>query len=181
MLCTTLHKSDHYMYHVCFTGNVNYKLPKAEHITSNYRCFKKINENAFQSDLANVHQNFELNRPFLTNKGSQNSENIAISDNGKIITDTSEICEKFNTFFVNVAKDIGDGAGCLSRRTIQVSVRSGQIIHPVKQSLNLSLWMKLRSRVTWRGLAGERQLDWTLYHQKFYIYQKRSLSDLPLL
>ena len=38
-------------------------------------------------------------RPFLTNKGSQNSENIAISDNGKIITDTNEICEKFNTFF----------------------------------------------------------------------------------
>ena len=53
-------------------------------------------------------------RPFLTNKGSQNSENIAISDNGKIITDTSEICEKFNTFFANVAKDIGDGAGCLT-------------------------------------------------------------------
>ena len=53
-------------------------------------------------------------RPFQTNKGSQNSENIAISANGKIVTDTSEICEKFNTFFVNAAKDIGDGAGCFS-------------------------------------------------------------------
>ena len=32
-----------------------------EHITSTYRCFKKFNENAFQSDLANALQNFELN------------------------------------------------------------------------------------------------------------------------
>ena len=52
--------------------------------------------------------------PFPNKKGFQNSENITISDKGKIITDTSEICEKFNTFFVNVAKDIGDRAGCLS-------------------------------------------------------------------
>ena len=32
-----------------------------EHITSTYRCFKNFNENAFQSDLANALQNFELN------------------------------------------------------------------------------------------------------------------------
>ena len=49
---------------------------------------------------------------FLTNKRSQNSENIAISENGKIISDTSEISEQFNTFVVNVAKDIGDSASC---------------------------------------------------------------------
>ena len=53
-------------------------------------------------------------RPFLTNKGSQNSDNIAISENGKIHNDTSEICEKFNSFFVNVAKNIGNSASSLS-------------------------------------------------------------------
>ena len=53
-------------------------------------------------------------RPFLSNKGSRNSETITISDNGNIISDTSEIFEKFNTFLVNMAKDIGDGADCLS-------------------------------------------------------------------
>ena len=53
-------------------------------------------------------------RPFLTNKGSQNTETIAILDNGNIISDTNEIFEKFNTFLVNVAKDIGDVADCLS-------------------------------------------------------------------
>ena len=51
--------SDHYP--VCLTRKVNYKFPKVEHITSTYRCFKKFNENAFQSDLANALQNFELN------------------------------------------------------------------------------------------------------------------------
>ena len=52
-------------------------------------------------------------RPFLTNKGSQNSESVAISENGKKITDTSEICKNFNTFFVSVAKDIDDSVSCL--------------------------------------------------------------------
>ena len=50
--------SDHYP--VVLTRKVNYKLPKVEHITSTYRCFKIFNENAFQSDLANALQNFEL-------------------------------------------------------------------------------------------------------------------------
>ena len=50
--------SDHYP--VCLTRKVNHKLPKAEHITTTYRCFKKINENAFLSDLAEDLQNLEL-------------------------------------------------------------------------------------------------------------------------
>ena len=72
-------------------------------------------------------------RPFLTNKGSQNSENIAISENGQIITDTSEICEKFNTFFVNVAKDIGDSPGSLSPEDHQ-SIRAIRANHPSSES-----------------------------------------------
>ena len=38
-------------------------------------------------------------RPFLTNKGSQNSENIAIIENGKNHTDTSEICKNIQLIF----------------------------------------------------------------------------------
>ena len=45
-------------------------------------------------------------RPFLTNKGWINDDKITISENSKLITDTTQICEKFNTFFVNVAKEI---------------------------------------------------------------------------
>ena len=52
-------------------------------------------------------------RPFLTNKGTQSSETITLSENTKLITDTNEICEKFNTFFINVAKDIGEENGPL--------------------------------------------------------------------
>ena len=53
-------------------------------------------------------------RPFLSNKGSLSDEKITISENSQIITDTTELCEKFNTFFVNVAKEIGSGTDCLS-------------------------------------------------------------------
>ena len=53
--------------------------------------------------------------PFLTNKGCANNETINISENDKVITNNLEICEKFNTFFVNVAKSIGDGSEGLSR------------------------------------------------------------------
>ena len=68
--------------------------------------------------------------PFLTNKVLQCGDNIAISENGKIQTDTSEICEKFNSFFVNIAKIIGNSAGSLSPedhpniRTIRANVPS---------------------------------------------------------
>lgn len=50
-------------------------------------------------------------RPFLTNKGSLNSKAITLSENNKLITENQEICEKFNTFFINVAKDIGENEG----------------------------------------------------------------------
>ena len=69
----------------------------------------------------------------MTNKGYQNSENIAILDNGNIITDTNEICEKFNTFFVNVAKDIGDGADCLPPEDHQ-SIHAIRANHPSVES-----------------------------------------------
>ena len=38
---------------VCFTRKVNCKIPKNEHVTTTYRCFKKFNESAFLSDLQN--------------------------------------------------------------------------------------------------------------------------------
>ena len=52
--------------------------------------------------------------PFLDKKGCINDDKITISENSKFITDTTQICEKFNTFFVNVAKDIGNDSVCLS-------------------------------------------------------------------
>ena len=37
-------------------------------------------------------------RPFLTNKGCITDEKITIAESNKVITDSAEICEKFNTF-----------------------------------------------------------------------------------
>ena len=59
--CFVPHYAVSYHYPVCLTRKVNHKLPKAEHITTTYRCFKKINENAILSDLAEDLQNLELN------------------------------------------------------------------------------------------------------------------------
>ena len=41
--------SDHYP--VCFTRKVNCKIPKSDHITTSYRCFKHFNESIFLNDL----------------------------------------------------------------------------------------------------------------------------------
>ena len=99
-------------------------------------------------------------RPFLTNKGSQNSENIATY---QIVVISLPIPVKsvknLTPFSLTWQRILVTVQIAFPRRTTQVSVRSGQTIHPLNQSLILSLWMKLGSHVTWGGLAGERQLD----------------------
>lgn len=47
-------------------------------------------------------------KPFLTNKGTVVQKDTILNENGKLICDQSEVCDIFNDFFVNVAKDIGD-------------------------------------------------------------------------
>ena len=45
--------------------------------------------------------------PFLSKKGSGGGSEIILSENDKIISDQKEVCNVFNSYFVNVAKDIG--------------------------------------------------------------------------
>ena len=46
-------------------------------------------------------------KPFLPKKGSGGGSEIILSENDKIISDQKEVCNVFNSYFVNVAKDIG--------------------------------------------------------------------------
>lgn len=47
-------------------------------------------------------------KPFLTNKGNVNQKDTVLSENDVLITKQDEVCEIFNNFFVNVAKNIGN-------------------------------------------------------------------------
>ena len=47
-------------------------------------------------------------KPFLTNKGNLNQKDTVLSENDVLITKQDEVCEIFNNFFVNVAKNIGN-------------------------------------------------------------------------
>jgi hypothetical protein len=47
-------------------------------------------------------------KPFLTNKGIVNQKDTVLSENDVLITKQDEVCEIFNNFFVNVAKNIGN-------------------------------------------------------------------------
>jgi hypothetical protein len=49
-----------------------------------------------------------LLKPFLTNKGSTNQNDIILQEQNIIETDQQIICETFNNCFVNVAKNSGD-------------------------------------------------------------------------
>ena len=46
-------------------------------------------------------------KPFLSNKGNVNNNEIILEENNKIINDQEEVATTFNNFFINVAKDIG--------------------------------------------------------------------------
>jgi hypothetical protein len=45
-------------------------------------------------------------KPFLTNKGNVNQKDTVLSENDVLITKLDEVCEIFNNFVVNVAKNI---------------------------------------------------------------------------
>ena len=47
-------------------------------------------------------------KPFLTNKGSFIKIDTILLENDKLINNQQEVCNIFNDFFVNVAKDIGE-------------------------------------------------------------------------
>ena len=46
-------------------------------------------------------------KPFLSKKGNSSSGKIILEENGSILSDSKKVCETFNSFYVNVAKDIG--------------------------------------------------------------------------
>ena len=46
-------------------------------------------------------------KPFLTNKGSIHQKDTILCENDVLINDQAQICDIFNDFFVNVAKNIG--------------------------------------------------------------------------
>ena len=46
-------------------------------------------------------------KPFLSKKGNSSSGKIILEENGSILSDSKEVCETFNSFYVNVAKEIG--------------------------------------------------------------------------
>ena len=47
-------------------------------------------------------------KPFLSKKGSSGSNEIILSENDRIVSDQTEVCNIFNNYFVTVAKDIGN-------------------------------------------------------------------------
>ena len=49
-------------------------------------------------------------KPFLTNKGSFIQKDTILLENDKLINDQQDVCNIFNEFFVNVAKNIGENS-----------------------------------------------------------------------
>ena len=47
-------------------------------------------------------------KPFLSKKGSDWGNEVILCEDDKIVSDQGEVCNIFNNYFVNVAKDIGN-------------------------------------------------------------------------
>ena len=46
-------------------------------------------------------------KPFLSKKAVGGGNEVILSEDEKIVSDQPEVCEIFNNYFINVAKDIG--------------------------------------------------------------------------
>ena len=46
-------------------------------------------------------------KPFMTNKSKSCNENITLKHNGKIMNNPDDVCDIFNSYFTNVALEIG--------------------------------------------------------------------------
>ena len=49
-------------------------------------------------------------KPFLSRKGADGEKEIFLWENEKIVSNQIEVCNIFNSYFVNVAKEIGNDA-----------------------------------------------------------------------
>ena len=66
-------------------------------------------------------------KPFLSKKGSDGGSEVILCEGDKVISDQAEVCTTFNTFFANVAKDIGKDCHIKIWRNIPVFRRSMEI------------------------------------------------------
>ena len=48
-------------------------------------------------------------KPFFSKKSNSGDQKIALNENNKIVNDTKQVTEHFNTFFSTVAEKIGNG------------------------------------------------------------------------
>ena len=56
-----------------------------------------------------------LHKVLLSKKGLGGGIPVVLSEGGKVVTDQPEVFTIFNNFFVNVAKDIGNGGHSMIR------------------------------------------------------------------
>ena len=56
---------------------------------------------------ANGKSSWNTVKPFLSNKGPSSTCDIILCENNMILNNPAEIAETFNTFFINVASNIG--------------------------------------------------------------------------
>ena len=47
-------------------------------------------------------------KPFLTNKGTNFQKDTILFEEGKLVNNQQEICDIFNNFYVNIAKNIAE-------------------------------------------------------------------------
>ena len=71
--------------------------------------------------------NFKKNiKPYLSKKNTSGPSKVILTEYSKFITKQNEVIEIFNSFFTNVASDIGKGVSFASKITI-VYVKSRRI------------------------------------------------------
>ena len=80
-------------------------------------------------------------KPFLSKKGSDGGNEVILCENEKIVSDQREVCNIFNNYFVNVAKDIGNDTSQYSHPSIEKILKK-KTLEIQKTSFHSNLQLK---------------------------------------
>ena len=100
---------------------------------------KKTSLQKYFNDKCNDSNNkgkhfWQVVKPFMTNKSKANSQNITLYENDTLVTDSTDISNIFNEYFINVANDLKEADNVTDMSTDEVIDYYKE--HPSIKSIN---------------------------------------------
>ena len=88
-------------------GKIHFKTQRNK-FSLRRKCIKSCFEDVNKESLATNKSFWSFFKPFLTNKSCNTQNDILLIDNGKVITEESNLVETFNDHYINIVENLRD-------------------------------------------------------------------------